>query len=94
MSRLNTISLNTVPTWSLPFGALSNGQHERAHCTHLRLTQCHMALPVQERCSLALALQSRRQFDNFGGDVAMSHMAGPGAYATCASPKEAQRVLD
>ena len=49
MDRLNTIGLNTVPTWMLNFGALSNGQ--------------------QERCSLALALDHRKQFDNFGGFV-------------------------
>ena len=49
MDRLNTIGINSVPTWMLNFGALSNGQ--------------------QARCSLALALDHRKQFDDFGGFV-------------------------
>ena len=109
MGLLNTIGLNTVPSWLLPFGALSSCPPPPAlpnppppppirHPpfanlrSHLTWPSClPLAPPLspsshfvststplcagglsngqQERCSLALALQSKKQFDNFGGFV-------------------------
>ena len=108
MGLLNTIGLNSVPSWVLPFGTpsscplrppspilLASPFHpppappippDYLHrqlvslappvCTQLspRTTStplCAGALSngQQERCSLALALRSNKQFDNFGGFV-------------------------